>query len=74
MAYETVLYETRGRVAIVTMNRPDRLNAWTPQMGREKAAAFETANADPGIGAIVLTGAGRGFCARRDTAVVFTPF
>ena len=66
MAYETVLYEAKGRVAIVTMNRPDRLNAWTPQMGREKAAAFETANADPDIGAIVLTGAGRGFCAGAD--------
>jgi len=66
MAYQHILTETRGRVRIIAMNRPDRLNAWTRAMGREKAEAIKEANADPAIGAIVLTGAGRGFCAGAD--------
>ena len=63
---ECVLTETRGEVRVLTMNRPDRLNAWTPAMGAELVHAIEAADADPGIGAIVLTGAGRGFCAGAD--------
>lgn len=66
MAYEFITYETRGNIAIVAMNRPERLNAWTRAMGREKARAIEVANNDPAIGAIVLTGNGRGFCAGAD--------
>jgi len=62
----TVVTEQHGEVLLLTMNRPDRLNAWTPQMGADLAAAIGHANASPGIGAVVLTGAGRGFCAGAD--------
>lgn len=68
MTYEQIRYETEGPIATITLDRPDRLNAWTPQMSREKWSAIETANEDPAIGAIVVTGAGRGFCAGADIA------
>jgi len=71
MAYETILYEERGDVALLTLNRPQKLNAWTPQMAGEQAAAIERANANPAIGAIVMTGAGRGFCAGADMEATF---
>jgi enoyl-CoA hydratase/carnithine racemase len=71
MSYETVLYEERGDVALVTLNRPQRLNAWTPQMGAEQADAIARANANPAVGAIVMTGAGRGFCAGADMEATF---
>ena len=66
MAYEQILYDVRERVATITLNRPERLNAWTPQMGRELYAAFATAAADGEVRVIVVTGAGRGFCAGAD--------
>jgi enoyl-CoA hydratase/carnithine racemase len=66
MTYEQIVYEVRDRVATVTMNRPERLNAWTPLMGRELYAAFQAAGADPEVRVIVVTGAGRGFCAGAD--------
>ena len=47
MDYEQILYEVRGDVAWITLNRPDRLNAWTPRMGAEQADAMERANEDP---------------------------
>jgi enoyl-CoA hydratase/carnithine racemase len=71
MAYQQILFETRGDVALVTLNRPDKLNAWTPQMAVEMADAFEHANADGRLGAIVVTGAGRGFCAGADMEDTF---
>jgi len=71
MAYDTILYERRGDVALVTLNRPEKLNAWTPRMSVEQADAIERANADPAVGAIVMTGAGRGFCAGADMAETF---
>jgi enoyl-CoA hydratase/carnithine racemase len=71
MAYETIRYEERGDVALVTLNRPQKLNAWTPQMGAEQADAIERANANPAVGAIVMTGAGRGFCAGADMDATF---
>ena len=71
MAYETILYEERGEVALITLNRPQRLNAWTPQMGAEQADAIERANANRSVGAIVMTGAGRGFCAGADMEATF---
>ena len=71
MTYEQIAYETRGAVALVTLNRPDKLNAWTPRMGMEQADAIARANADPAIGAIVMTGAGRGFCAGADMEATF---
>jgi len=69
--YELILYETRGEVALVTLNRPEKLNAWTPAMALEQADAIGRANADRSIGAIVMTGAGRGFCAGADMEKTF---
>ena len=46
MTYEQISYETRGEVALITLNRPEKLNAWTPQMALEQADAIERANAD----------------------------
>jgi enoyl-CoA hydratase/carnithine racemase len=71
MTYEQITYETRGAVALVTLSRPDKLNAWTPRMGMEQADAIACANADPAVGAIVMTGAGRGFCAGADMEATF---
>lgn len=64
----TVLYEERGAVALVTLNRPEALNSFTRQMHRELWAAFDRAEANPLIRALVITGAGRGFCAGADLA------
>jgi enoyl-CoA hydratase/carnithine racemase len=66
MAYETLLYELDGPVLTVTLNRPDKLNAYTAVMGAELTDAFERADADDAVRAIVVTGAGRGFCAGAD--------
>ena len=66
MSYEHILYEPRGSVALLTLNRPEKLNAWTMTMENEVIDAVETASADPAIGCIVVTGAGRGFCAGAD--------
>ena len=71
MTYETILFETQDDVAIVTLNRPERLNAWTNQMNRDIVDAVRRANDDPAIGAIVVTGAGRGFCAGADIKDTF---
>ncbi|MDF1733761.1 MAG: enoyl-CoA hydratase-related protein [Minwuia sp.] len=68
MDYEQILYEVAGGVATVTMNRPDRMNAMTLQMGGEVRHAMQTASEDEAVRAIVLTGAGRGFCAGADAA------
>ncbi len=64
--HEQIDSSLRDDVALVVLDRPDRLNAWTPRMALELADAIERANRDPGVGAIVLTGSGRGFCAGAD--------
>ena len=69
--YEQIRYEVTGDVAIITLNRPDRLNAWTRRMSAEYTDAVGTANADSNIGAILFTGAGRGFCAGADVESQF---
>jgi enoyl-CoA hydratase/carnithine racemase len=69
--YEQIIVERRGRVALVTLNRPAKLNAWTPRMMTEYRDAIERANTDPDIGSIVMTGAGRAFCAGADIGEVF---
>jgi 2-(1,2-epoxy-1,2-dihydrophenyl)acetyl-CoA isomerase len=61
-----VLVTREGPVGIVTINRPQRLNAVTPAAGEQLSAAFQDLDADPDTRAIVLTGAGRGFCAGAD--------
>ena len=66
MDYQQITYSTEGHVAIVTLNRPDRLNAWTRRMSAELTHAIMRANEDRAIGSIVFTGAGRGFCAGAD--------
>lgn len=66
MSESQVLYEVSEGVATVTLNRPDRLNAWTGEMGREMRGHMEAAAADPSVRVIVITGAGRGFCAGAD--------
>lgn len=72
--YQTLIYETRARVALITMNRPDKRNALNAILNAELLAAFQQAEADETIRALVLTGAGMGFCAGADlTAVVTIP-
>lgn len=68
MSYEQITYEQRGAVALITMNRPERLNAWTEQMHNELRDAIGCAVGDSSVGAVVLTGAGRAFCAGADIA------
>lgn len=64
--YEQILYAVQDRVATITLNRPDRLNAWTRKMQGELRTAFDVAEHNSEVRAIVVTGAGRGFCAGAD--------
>jgi enoyl-CoA hydratase/carnithine racemase len=66
MDFETIRYEVAERVLTITLNRPDRLNAWTPQMQAELIEAVDRADADDEVRAIVFTGEGRGYCAGAD--------
>ncbi|MFN0027902.1 MAG: enoyl-CoA hydratase/isomerase family protein [Acidimicrobiales bacterium] len=71
VSYDEILYEQRGDVALITLNRPDKLNAWTRRMHGELTDAVTMANADRSVGAMVFTGAGRGFCAGADIGSQF---
>ena len=66
MNYQQILLERRKAVLLISLNRPERLNAWTPRMMSEMRHAIVDANDDDTIGAIVVTGTGRGFCAGAD--------
>lgn len=68
MSESAVLYAEHGAVAIATLNRPQALNSFTRQMHRDLWAALDQAEANPAIRALVITGAGRGFCAGADLA------
>jgi enoyl-CoA hydratase/carnithine racemase len=66
MDFEQILYEKANGVATITLNRPDRMNAFTNTMIREWAQAIEDARVDADVRVVILTGAGRGFCAGAD--------
>ena len=68
MDFEQIRTDLDDRVLTITLNRPERLNAWTATMCRELMAAFDRADADDEVRAIVMTGAGRGYCAGADLA------
>jgi 2-(1,2-epoxy-1,2-dihydrophenyl)acetyl-CoA isomerase len=68
MSYESILYEQSGHVLRITLNRPDKLNALTDTMLQELQHAFAAAAADRGTRAVLLTGAGKGFCPGQDLA------
>lgn len=68
--YKEILYEVADPVATITLNRPEALNAWTPRMGIEVRHAVAQAEHDPAVVGIILTGAGRGFCAGADLNVL----
>ncbi len=70
MADDLVLYEVRDGVALVTLNRPERMNAWTTELQNRYFDVLDQAVEDPGAGAIVVTGAGRGFCPGADMDVL----
>src|SRR5947207_7409609 len=72
MTYSDILYRVEGGVAVVTLNRPDKLNAWRAEMERDVRAAMRAASDDDAVRVIVLTGAGRGFCAGADMDLLQT--
>src|SRR6266446_7959784 len=66
MAYETIIYEVAENIATITLNRPEKLNAFTTTMMTEMIDAFDKTDADDNVRAVIVTGAGRGFCAGAD--------
>ena len=68
MAYETIKSELEEGILTLTLDRPERLNAWTAQMCAELLDAFDRADADDAVRAVIVTGAGRAFCAGADLA------
>ncbi|MGP0058450.1 MAG: enoyl-CoA hydratase [Beijerinckiaceae bacterium] len=72
MVYSDILYGVDDFVATITFNRPDKLNAWTAQMEADVRRAVEEAATNEAVRAIVLTGAGRGFCAGADMSILST--
>src|SRR5436309_15744707 len=70
MPNQEIQYTVSGRVATITLNRPDKLNAWTRTMEAEVRQTMEEAAADDQVRVIVVTGAGRGFCAGADMSLL----
>jgi 2-(1,2-epoxy-1,2-dihydrophenyl)acetyl-CoA isomerase len=64
--YQTILYAVEDQIGTITLNRPEKRNAYVPQMGEELVAAFRAAREDEAVRAVILTGAGQGFCAGVD--------
>lgn len=73
MSYETLIWEQSGGVGRLTLNRPDSLNAWTPEFGRELRSVVEGEAADPSVRSVLITGAGRGFSSGADLKAGFDP-
>jgi 2-(1,2-epoxy-1,2-dihydrophenyl)acetyl-CoA isomerase len=71
--YETIIWEQDGDAARLTLNRPDTLNAWTAQLGREFCHVLSDEAADPSVRAVLISGAGRGFSAGADLKAGFEP-
>jgi 2-(1,2-epoxy-1,2-dihydrophenyl)acetyl-CoA isomerase len=71
LAYETIIWEQSGAVGRLTLNRPDSLNAWTPQFGRELTAVLEGEAASDSVRAVLITGAGRAFSSGADLKAGF---
>src|SRR3954463_15186622 len=72
--FEQIRYDVADGVLTITLDRPDRLNAFTGVMTRELIEAFDRADADDDVRAVVMTGAGRGFCAGADLEAGGAPF
>ena len=70
MPTQEILYSVAGRVATITLNRPEKLNAWTRTMEAEVRQVMQEAGSDDNVRAIVITGAGRGFCAGADMSLL----
>ncbi len=70
MAYQDLIYDVEDKITTITLNRPDRMNAITPQLQKELHQAFDEADADRNVRVIILTGAGKGFCSGYDQTVV----
>jgi len=68
--YQTIIYARSERIATVTLNRPEKFNAITPQMSREIIAALDVADADDEVRAVIITGAGKAFCAGADVGTL----
>ena len=66
MNYQTILYQVENRILTITLNRPEQMNAFTVEMANDLEHAFKAASEDDNIGAIVVTGAGKAFCAGMD--------
>ena len=66
MDFDNILYEVEDSILTITLNRPERLNAFSGGMLHDLLRAFDLADADDDVGAIIITGAGRGFCAGQD--------
>jgi 2-(1,2-epoxy-1,2-dihydrophenyl)acetyl-CoA isomerase len=73
MSYETVIWDQSEGLGRVTLNRPDRLNAWTTEFGRELKQVVTADAADPSVRAVLVTGAGRGFSSGADLKEGFDP-
>jgi len=73
LAYETIIWEQSGAIGRLTLNRPESLNAWTPQFGLELRTIIERDAADESVRAVLITGAGRGFSSGADLKAGFEP-
>lgn len=72
MEHQQIRIDDRDEIRVITLDRPEKLNAWTPRMSRELEDTISAGNDDPAIGAFVVTGAGRAFCAGADIGAVFS--